>query len=81
MKCLKNKKTEEIIRVDDLQANQMAGITWKYVSKSEWKSTVVKPDQTKQQTEQAGKKEETISKKANRRSKLKDKQRPAESNA
>lgn len=81
MKCLKNEKTGNIIRVDDKQAQQMSGITWKYIPKSEWKSTVVKPEQTKQQTEQAGKKEETISKKANRRSKLKDKQRPAESNA
>jgi hypothetical protein len=37
MKCLKNAKTGNIIRVDEKQAMQMAGIQWKYVSKSEWK--------------------------------------------
>jgi hypothetical protein len=40
MKCLKNEKTGNIIRVDDKQANQMAGLTWKFVPKSEWKGTV-----------------------------------------
>lgn len=38
MKCLKNKKTGNIIRVSDVQAYQMAGSQWSYVSKSEWKS-------------------------------------------
>jgi hypothetical protein len=37
MKCLKNTKTGNIIRVSDVQANQMAGNQWKYVSKTEWK--------------------------------------------
>ena len=37
MKCLKNTKTGNIIRVSDVQAHQMAGNQWKYVSKSEWK--------------------------------------------
>ena len=37
MKCLKNKKTGNIIRVSDVQAHQMAGNQWSYVSKSEWK--------------------------------------------
>jgi hypothetical protein len=37
MKCLKNTKTGNIIRVSDVQAYQMAGNQWKYVSKSEWK--------------------------------------------
>jgi len=37
MKCLKNTKTNNIIRVSDIQAYQMAGNQWKYVSKSEWK--------------------------------------------
>jgi len=37
MKCLKNVKTGNIIRVDDKQALQMAGIQWKYVPKSEWR--------------------------------------------
>lgn len=40
MKCLKNEKTGNIIRVDDKQAHQMVGLTWKYVSKSEWRGTV-----------------------------------------
>lgn len=38
MKCLKNKKTGNIIRVSDVQAYQMAGNQWSYVSKTEWKS-------------------------------------------
>ena len=35
---LKNKKTGNIIRVDEVQARQMAGSQWSYVPKSEWKS-------------------------------------------
>lgn len=37
MKCLKNTKTGNIIRVDEKQALQMAGNTWKYAPKSEWR--------------------------------------------
>lgn len=37
-KCLKNKKTGNIIRVSDVQARQMEGNQWSYVSKTEWKS-------------------------------------------
>jgi hypothetical protein len=37
MKCLKNTKTGNIIRVTDVQAHQMAGSQWRYVSKSEWR--------------------------------------------
>ena len=37
MKCLKNTKTGNIVRVTDVQAYQMAGSQWKYVSKTEWK--------------------------------------------
>jgi hypothetical protein len=40
MKCLKNTKTGNIIRVSDIQANQMAGNTWKYTTKTEWKGVV-----------------------------------------
>lgn len=43
MKCLKNLKTGNIVRVDDKQAYNMAGITWNYVSKSEWKAATRKP--------------------------------------
>jgi len=39
MKCLKNVKTGNVIRVDEKQALQMAGIQWKYVPKSEWRGT------------------------------------------
>jgi hypothetical protein len=38
MKCLKNKKTGNIIRVSDIQARQMEGSQWSYVSKTDWKS-------------------------------------------
>lgn len=41
-KCLKNKKTSNIIRVTDVQAYQMAGSQWSYIPKSEWKNTVRK---------------------------------------
>jgi hypothetical protein len=39
MKCIKNTKTGNILRVDDKQANQMVGLTWKFVPKSEWRGT------------------------------------------
>ena len=77
MKCLKNNKTGNIIRVDDIQAYQMVGSTWSYTSKAEWKATT-RVVETEQQVVEAEKKEETISEKAIRRSKLKAKQRPAE---
>lgn len=38
MKCLKNRKTSNIVRVSDQQAQQMVGTQWEYVSKSEWKA-------------------------------------------
>jgi len=44
MKCLKNAKTGNIIRVDDVKANQMAGREWQYVSKTEWKSNTRKTE-------------------------------------
>jgi hypothetical protein len=37
MKCIKNLKTGNIIRVDEKQSHQMVGREWKYVPKSEWK--------------------------------------------
>lgn len=73
MKCLKNKETGNIIRVDDKQAYQMAGYTWEYVAKSEWKAT--RPVASQKQIEEAEKKEETLSEKALKRKKLKEKQR------
>lgn len=46
MKCLKNVKTGTIIRVEDSQANNMVGITWTYVSKSEWRGNNRKKEET-----------------------------------
>jgi hypothetical protein len=43
MKCLKNLKTGNIVRVDDKQAYNMVGTTWNYISKSEWKAATRKP--------------------------------------
>ena len=74
MKCIKNIKTGAIQRVDDRQANSMVGNTWKYVPKSEWK-TATRVTVTEEQEQQADKKEKTISEKALKRKKLKEKQR------
>jgi len=74
MKCLKNSKTGNIVRVPDQQANQMAGSTWQYIPKSEWK-TATRVVVTEDQEQQADKKEKTISEKALKRKKLKEKQR------
>ena len=73
MKCLKNAKTGNIIRVDDVKAYHMEGREWQYVSKSEWKA-VTRTISVKQ-VEEVEKKEETISEKAIKRKKLKEKQR------
>ena len=70
MKCLKNSKTGDIIRVTNDQANQMAGYTWKYIAKTEWKVATRVP-KTEEQAVQAEKKEKTLSKKAQRRAKFK----------
>jgi hypothetical protein len=43
MKCIKNLKTGNIVRVDDKQADQMVGNTWKYIPKSEWKTATRVP--------------------------------------
>lgn len=73
MKCIKNVKTGDIKRVDDLQANNLVGNTWQYIPKSEWKA-VTRVVSEKQEVE-SEKKEHTISEKALRRKKLKEKQR------
>lgn len=72
MKCIKNKKTEEIIRVDDKIAHQMVGITWSYVPKSEWKavSRVVEVELSEEEKQE---KEQKLNAKAVRRSKFKQK--------
>ena len=43
MKCIKNKKTGNIIRVVNDQANNMVGRDWEFTSKSEWKSATREP--------------------------------------
>lgn len=68
MKCLKNQKTGNIVRVPDQQANQMVGSMWQYVPKSEWKAATRKPEPV------AEDKQETISKKQlNRKKNVQDK--------
>ena len=37
MKCIRNKKTGDIIRVEDRTADSMVGITWEFVSKDTWR--------------------------------------------
>jgi hypothetical protein len=46
MKCLKNTKTGNIIRVTDIQACQMEGRQWTYTSKTEWKGQFKKEEPT-----------------------------------
>ena len=48
MKCIKNTKTGNIIRVSNQQADQTVGREWKFVPKSEWKNkeTVVEESKT-----------------------------------
>jgi hypothetical protein len=39
MKCIRNKKNGNIMRVDDNVANNMVGATWEYVSKDIWRQS------------------------------------------
>ena len=39
MKCIKNKKTGDIIRVEDKTADSMVGFTWEFVSKDIWRES------------------------------------------
>ena len=52
----------------------MAGSTWEYVAKAEWKK-LVRDVKTEKQEVESEKKEETLSEKALKRKKLKEKQR------
>ena len=64
MKCLKNKTTGNVIRVDDKQAYQMAGSTWEYVSKDVWKKTNgVKTEKVEVTHDMGGPIEKPVSKK------------------
>ena len=73
MKCLKNKETGNIIRLDDKQAEQMSGRIWSYVSKEEWKNKT-RDVKTEKQVVEEEKKAETIAEKQLKRKKLKEKQ-------
>jgi hypothetical protein len=73
MKTIRNKKTNEIQRVDDKTAHNMVGVSWEFIPKSEWKKTREVPSQ-KQKVENS-KKEVAKSKKKVSREKLKEKQR------
>lgn len=64
MKCIKNKKTGNIIRVENQQAQQMVGMTWGYVAKAEWKLATRKP-----KVEEVEVVEETVSEKQLKRKK------------
>lgn len=64
MKCIKNLKTGVIQRVDDRQADNMVGVTWKFIPKSEWKAATRKP-----KPEPVEANEETISEKQLKRKK------------
>jgi hypothetical protein len=66
MKCIKNNKTGEIIRVRDQQAHQTVGTIWSYISKSEWKKVSRIEVDIKQNVEYT-KKQETAIKKQSRR--------------
>ena len=65
MKCIKNNKTNNIIRVDDIQANQMVGNTWSYVSKSEWKAATRVDYGTEKAVEEVKVKQKTPKKQKN----------------
>ena len=67
MKCLKNVKTGNIIRVDEKQAYQMAGTTWVYTTKSEWRG--VKEPETVVTHDMGGPVETKIEKKSKKVSK------------
>lgn len=73
MKTIRNKKTGEIQRVDNKMADNMVGISWEFIPKSEWKKD--RPAPTEKQKADVSKKEITQSKKQQSRQKLKEKQR------
>jgi hypothetical protein len=73
MKCIKNKTNGNVIRVEDKVAYNMVGREWDYAPKSEWK--VSRTPVSEKQVVEEEKKEITLSEKALKRKKLKEKQR------
>ena len=80
MKCIKalraSKDVEvgEIKRVDDKTANNMVGISWAYVPKSEWKSQTRKSKSKEEVSEEKTQSEKKPYKKGERSEKHKNKQ-------
>lgn len=80
MKCIKalraSKDIEvgEIKRVDDKTANNMVGISWAYVPKSEWKSQTRKSKPKEEVSEEKTQSEKKPYKKGQRSEKHKNKQ-------
>ena len=80
MKCIKalraSKDVEvgEIKRVDDKTANNMVGISWAYVPKSEWKSQTRKSKPKEEVSEEKTQSEKKPYKKGERSEKHKNKQ-------
>lgn len=61
MKCIKNSKNGNIVRVEDSVANRMVGNEWSFVSKSEWRK--IKVGETKEEAvtvEEAPKKSKKV---------------------
>jgi hypothetical protein len=65
MKCLRNLKTNNIIRVTEKQADQMIGREWQYTSKVEWKTAT----RVSEPTVEAVKEQLTVSEKQLKRKK------------
>ena len=80
MKCIKALRTSkdvevgEIKRVDDKTANNMVGISWAYVPKSEWKSQTRKSKPKEEVSEEKTQSEKKPYKKKERSEKHKNKQ-------
>lgn len=72
MKCIKNLQTGNVIRVSDIQANQMVGSTWQFVPKSEWKALTRTPKKEEVvETKQVSNETQTIAEKQRNRKKNK----------
>ena len=66
MKCIKNVKSGEVVRVSDKIANNTVGRDWAYISKLEWKTLTRKPVVIVEEAQ-----EETVSEKQLKRRKNK----------
>lgn len=69
MKCIKNLKNGNILRVEDNVAYNMVGSTWQYIPKSEWRKsqglkeeTVIEKVESEVKVEKKEKKSKKVSK-------------------